>query len=68
MNNIFGNFGCGCNKGCDTCDGGFDSCWLIILLMLCGCCKMDNIDPCTLILFLLFNNCCGNDKHNHCCN
>ena len=64
MNNIFGGFGPGCNdRGYDNhCSGGIDTCWLIILMMLCGC-HMDCIDPCMLILLL---TCCGGNKHDGC--
>ena len=69
MNNIFGNFGCGCNKGCDNSmnNNCFDPCWLILLISLCGC-QIDCIDPCTIILLFMFMNCFGQGNGNHCCN
>ena len=72
FNKMFG--GCGCCGGRDDYDkcncnsgGGFDCCWIIVLLLIlcnCGC----NTDPCFLIIILLILcNCgCGGRKDGCC--
>lgn len=76
MNGLFGNCGggglfnhgnFGPNNGCNDCQSnGFDSCSIIIILLLltcfCGC----DFDWCTLIIIFLLLNCCGcgNNKCN----
>lgn len=59
---MFG-FGCGqnmggCNNNCNS-GCGFNSCWIILLLLLlcnCGC----GADPCFIIVILLILCNCGN--------
>ena len=72
FNKMFGGCGCGCgghDNDYDKCNagGGFDCCWIIVLLLIlcnCGC----NTDPCFLIIILLILcNCgCGGRKDGCC--
>lgn len=72
FNKMFGGCGCGCggHDDYDKCNsgGGFDCCWIIVLLLIlcnCGC----NTDPCFLIIILLILcNCgCGGGRKDGCC-
>lgn len=58
MQGFFGRGDCGCGNM------GGDSCWIILLLLLCGGCGSMNqtVDICTLILLLVIlgkDNGCG---------
>ena len=60
--NFFGGSNCG-DMGRDNCNGGFDCCSLIFLLLLlqnCGCGFMKdgiNVDCGTILILLLLSNC-----------
>ncbi len=60
--NFFGGSNCG-DVGRDNCNGGFDCCSLIFLLLLlqnCGCGFMKdgiNVDCGTILILLLLSNC-----------
>jgi hypothetical protein len=68
FNKMFG--GCGCGRDDydkSNCGGGFDCCWIIVLLLIlcnCGC----NFDPCFIILILLILCGCGcGGRKDGCC-
>ena len=57
--------GCGCNNGCGGSGFGGNSCWIIILLLLCCGCGDGGfgggMDCCWIIILLLLFCCCGNN-------